>query len=743
MADAPETDAVPEDAQALLRRARVALRSGAVATAVPALEKAYALAAKAGDRALESEVLVDLARSLALRGKPDQALLCVDNALEAARAAGRPEVQAEACLLQSELLRGLGDGTGSKTHLVNASRLFDEATAAAQSARDGPRALELSARARLARDRLIETLAAGAPGGEPTLAERAAIETEARRKESERQRASALLEKLLQVACRILDDADPDAILATVLDGAIEITGAERGFVLLGPETPPEREPPGRELPTRELPGDLAVAVARNFDRAEVGRPEFKVSRTVIEKVLATGKPLVVHDASAHAELARQGSVRDQKLRSIVCVPFASSRAGGVHGALYLDNRFTDGAFAGTDLGALAAFAAHAAIAVENARLHQAARRERRALEASQARAEELAARLAAELSRTGDELGRVRARLDQTQSQLAERSRFGEIVGSSRSMQGLYRVLDKVKDGDVPLLVLGESGTGKELVARAIHFESQRRREPFISENCAAIPETLIESTLFGHEKGAFTGAAARRPGIFELAGAGTLFLDEIGELTAASQAKLLRVLQERVVRRVGGTEEISVTARVIAATNRDLALLVREGRFREDLYYRLKVLTVSVPPLRERPDDIPALLDTLFARVDGKASKKRGSPPIAKEALRALVDHSWPGNVRELENEVRRLHALEVERIGLADLSPEITGARAARPADASEATDTPVSLDEGERRVIVAALRATCGNKARAAELLAISRGTLWHRMRHHGLAAKDFS
>jgi DNA-binding NtrC family response regulator len=301
--------------------------------------------------------------------------------------------------------------------------------------------------------------------------------------------------------------------------------------------------------------------------------------------------------------------------------------------------------------------------------------------------------------------------------------------------MQPVYKLLDKLKDSDVPVLVRGESGTGKELVARALHFESRRAGEPFVSESCAAIPETLLESVLFGHEPGSFTGATDRRAGLFEQAGAGTLFLDEIGELTASCQAKLLRVLQARVVRRLGGRDEVEVRARVVCATHRDLEKMVKEGRFREDLYYRLNVVAIRLPPLRERREDIPLLVAKLLEK------NASGAPPrITPAAHRALVDHAWPGNVRELENEVRRLLALQGDPIDVADLSPSIAQSRAA---PAATAKLPPSTLEEAERRAILAALDAAGGSKGKAAEILGIARGSLWHKMKHHKIAEGESS
>jgi transcriptional regulator with GAF, ATPase, and Fis domain len=738
-----------DEGRTLLRRARAAMSQGAVDEALKDLEAAYELAVTAKDARLKAESLVELARGLKVKGTLDQAVLCLENAFEAAKEAGVPRIQAEAHLLDADLRKRLGDTTRARHRLEDAARLFDEAYAAARAAKDLEGALEIAERSRDVRDLLVK---ASAPGSADSVPERARAAEAARRDDSQRKHEKQLLETLFEVGRRLVEERDPDRVVAAVLDSAIEATGAERGFVLLSPE---ERDPADGDAVLederkRDLPGGLLVAAARNFDRAEVRRPEFKVSSTVIEKALAKGTPVLVRDAAEDAAFAERSSVVEHKLRSIACVPFKSLRPQGVRGALYLDNRFGEGAFAEADLPALSAFAAHAAVAVENARLHAQAARERRALEKARARAEDLAKRLEVELAKTGDELGKVQARLDETQNVLAARSSFGQIAGRSQAMQTVYKLLEKVKESDVPALVRGESGTGKELVARAIHFEGQRKKGPFVSENCSAIPETLLESTLFGHEPGSFTGATKRQAGLFELATGGTLFLDEVGELTASCQAKLLRVLEEKKVRRIGGSEAIPVDVRVICATHRDLEVMVREGKFREDLYFRLNVIAVRLPPLRERRDDIPLLLEKFFEKnlsQQGASSKAR-PPVLSPEAVRALLNYSWPGNVRELENEVKRLLALKGDRIAADDLSPEVlrgSSASSTLPhAPVSAGDDAPpVTLDEAERRAVLAALKAARSNKARAAEILAIPRTSLYHKLRHHKIADDELS
>ncbi len=308
------------------------------------------------------------------------------------------------------------------------------------------------------------------------------------------------------------------------------------------------------------------------------------------------------------------------------------------------------------------------------------------------------------------------------------EQGRFGRLVGRSAAMRRVYRVIEQAAPTSASVLISGESGTGKELVAQTIHDLSPRAGQPYVAINCAAIPETLLESEIFGHEKGAFTGAYDRRLGCFELAHRGTLLLDEIAEMAPAMQVKLLRVLQERRFRRLGGREEQAVDVRVIAATNSDPAEAVREGRLREDLYYRLNVFTIDLPPLRERLEDIPLLVQAFldeFNRLHGKAVKA-----VAPEALKALEGYTWPGNVRELRNVIERATILaEHEFIERRHLPPAVT-AGTAPPRTLAIAPGTTV--EEAERRLIFLTLEYTGQNKTRAAELLGISLKTLHNKL-----------
>ncbi len=316
-------------------------------------------------------------------------------------------------------------------------------------------------------------------------------------------------------------------------------------------------------------------------------------------------------------------------------------------------------------------------------------------------------------------------------------------LIGDSEAIREIARLVERCAPIDSTVLVTGESGTGKELVAEALHRLSPRRRGPFVAVNCATIEPALADSELFGHERGAFTGAVARRLGRLELADGGTLFLDEVGELPAEVQAKLLRALERRSFQRVGGADELTTDTRIVAATHRDLAALVREGRFREDLLYRMKVVEIDVPPLRERAGDIGPLaehfIEELRARIPTPARR------FADEAAARLARYRFPGNVRELRNIVERcLIFAEGVAIGVADLPGEIRGAAGAASNDASgpaatDADGTPATLEEVERRHVAAVLEATGGNKTRTAKLLGIDRATLYAKLKRHGIGS----
>ncbi len=327
-----------------------------------------------------------------------------------------------------------------------------------------------------------------------------------------------------------------------------------------------------------------------------------------------------------------------------------------------------------------------------------------------------------------------VRRALDRVQAGGEVADSPGEMVGQSAPMKDVYGMVSRVAPTSSTVLIRGESGTGKELVARAVHDQSKRKDKPFIKVVCAALPETLIESELFGYEKGAFTGAAASKPGRFELAEGGTIFLDEIGELTPAIQVKLLRVLQDRQFERVGGVSTQRADVRVLAATHRDLEALVKEGKFREDLFYRINVVPIRMPALRERPGDIPLLAEHFLRRF----RQEHGKPSVRLDgkAVDALATHSWPGNVRELQNVVERLVVLNQSGLILEQevrpcLAPRLGGS-------ASGPVALGASVAGAEKAAIEAALQSSGGNRTHAAKALGISRRTLHNKLNEYGIS-----
>jgi transcriptional regulator with GAF, ATPase, and Fis domain len=328
--------------------------------------------------------------------------------------------------------------------------------------------------------------------------------------------------------------------------------------------------------------------------------------------------------------------------------------------------------------------------------------------------------------------------------SQLKKKYRFENIIGDNEKMQRIFELIEKVADSDSTILILGESGTGKELIAKAIHYNSYRREGPFVPVNCAAIPSELLESELFGHEKGAFTNAIRTRIGRFELANGGTVFLDEIGDMSPILQSKLLRVLQERQFERIGGIKTIKTDIRVIAATHQDLKLAVEQKRFREDLYYRLNVIPIHVPPLREKKSDIPLLVHHFLDHFN--KSKKKKIKGMTNETLERLLQYDWPGNARELENTIERLVILlDNDVITPQDLPEKFQNLS---PGDFSKGVEIPeegISLDiavnEFEKKLILQALIKTGWVKNKAARLLNLNRTTLIEKIKRQNLQRTD--
>ncbi|MBK9388231.1 MAG: sigma-54-dependent Fis family transcriptional regulator [Planctomycetes bacterium] len=489
-------------------------------------------------------------------------------------------------------------------------------------------------------------------------------------------------------------------LLDAIVDAALGLLGAERGFVVL------------------EEGGALDVKCARTLDREPVRKPGTKISSSIVRLVIERRESLRVDDAGAEDALSAAGSVVELKLRSVLAVPLFGP--SGVRGCLYIDNRFARGSFDAADQSVLEAFADQAAIALTNAQLRAQARlAEQRLVAANED--------LRRELEVAERELTRVRASLEPAPERSALRHPYEEVVGQSEPVRRALHLLDRVMDGEFPVLLSGESGTGKELAARALHRYGPRAKGPFVALNCAAIPANLVESELFGFERGAFTGADRARAGAFESARGGVLFLDEVGELPLDVQAKLLRVLQDASFRPIGASHDRRADVRIVAATNRALADEVEAGRFRGDLYYRIRVVEVPLPALRERPEDIDQLVPVLLARAG------RPDLVLSAEAFAVLRAHPWPDNVRQLENEITRVAALSS---GSPVRAEELQLPAAARSAPAARGL-AGLSLEQIEERAIRETLELTRGSRTEAARLLGLPRRTFYSRLKKYGL------
>lgn len=344
---------------------------------------------------------------------------------------------------------------------------------------------------------------------------------------------------------------------------------------------------------------------------------------------------------------------------------------------------------------------------------------------------------LSEEAALFAEEWARSERRIDELRRQ--NRTRYTDIIGRSNTMLELFSLMDRIVRTDSTVYIHGENGTGKELVAREVHRSSRRADETFVVQNCSALNDNLLESELFGHKRGSFTGAVQDKPGLFTVADNGTFFLDEIGEMSPALQVKLLRVLQEGTFFPVGDTVGRKVDVRVICATNRDLAKMVAEGTFREDLFYRINVIAIAIPPLRERRDDIPLLVEFFFRRVVQRLGQPGGRKRLTPDALACIRDHDWPGNVRELENEIERLAVLAgplVTTIGAELLSPHIRMRPLNVVSNPTEGTSLPDALEQLERSMIYEHLKATRWNKTKAADTLGISRRNLIRKVEKYG-------
>lgn len=501
-----------------------------------------------------------------------------------------------------------------------------------------------------------------------------------RQRERNRRRVERL-ERMIDICRHWSQSQRTDELLQRIAEASTQLLAAERASIFLWDQA------------NRTLVGRPALGV----EDSELRLPD---DAGVVGQVVRTGEPRRVDRDEAQREVDRRV---DRQLgfqtRNLLCVPLRSPR-GDLFGAFEMLNKL-DGDFTDEDQTALTELAVHAAIALENTQQYE--------------------------------RLLRVQRQLT---DQAAERVRM---IGECSAIESLRATVARIADTDLALLILGENGTGKEVVAQLIHYLSHRRDQPLVAVNCAALTETLLESELFGHEKGAFTDAHAARPGKFELASGGTLFLDEIGELSPGGQAKLLRVLEEKVVVRVGGSQPIHTDARVIAATNQNLARMVRERRFREDLFFRLNVVTLDLPPLRERGEDVLLLAEHFLSEFSVKARRK--PPRLTAAARKRLLSHTWPGNIRELRNLMERLaYLVPGDTIEADDLSFILAPDPASTAIFALDQT-LNAATRRFQREYVTRQIAAAGSNMTAAAERLGLHRSNLYRKMRQLGMNPAD--
>ncbi|HTL48189.1 MAG TPA: nif-specific transcriptional activator NifA [Verrucomicrobiae bacterium] len=508
------------------------------------------------------------------------------------------------------------------------------------------------------------------------------------------------LTALHDVSQAVTSSLDLEQVMAKIMDILHEKMGMERGtLTLLDAKT-----------------GELMIEMAHGLEKQQIERGRYRIGEGITGKVVAAGEPIVVPNVGKEPLFLNRTGARDIERSNIsfICVPIKLDEK--TIGALSVDRLFTEDISFEEDVRFLAIISSMIAQAV---RIQQMVAKEKETLTTENLR----------------------------LKSELKKKFRPSNIIGESKRMADVYASIDLVSQSRATVLLRGESGTGKELVAHAVHYSSDRAEGPFVKVSCAALPDTLLESELFGYEKGAFTGATNSKKGRFELANGGTLFLDEIGDISASTQIKLLRVLQEREFERLGGTQTIRVDIRLIAATNKNLEKDVQAGNFRQDLYYRLNVIPIFMPALRERKEDIPMLVNHFLKKSSEDNGK--GVKYISNEAMDYLIHYAWPGNVRELENAVERAVVLCKSDTLTPDLfpipgtktNPVLVGMQSPEPfkdietlAKESSLTDAVTNL---EKRMIQDAMRQSSNNQRQAAKILGITERILGYKLKIYGL------
>jgi Nif-specific regulatory protein len=503
------------------------------------------------------------------------------------------------------------------------------------------------------------------------------------------ERRYSIVETLLNVTTSITSVLNLEEVLIKIVDAVIRITEGNRGVLML------------KDGKT----GELAPVIARSREGKSMSPESIDLSVSVVRKAAEEGEPVFVSNTSEEDDLKDQASIIGLNILTVICIPLKFEE--NLVGVIYSDSDSISERFSRSDLSLLNAFGAQAAVAIGNAKRH-------------------------GELESVSQTLETQNVSL---REELAGRYEFSGMIGRSRSMQQIFDVIRKVAPLSTTVLIQGETGTGKELIAKAIHYNGTRKARPIVSINCGALPRDILESELFGYKKGAFTGADQDRAGLFEAASGGTILLDEIGEMSMDLQVKLLRVLQEGEVRRLGEDFSRSVDVRVISATNRDLAAEVEAGNFRRDLFYRLNVVPIYIPPLRERQEDILPLAEHFLGKFSEEMKKSK--PALSREAKERLLQYEWMGNVRELENAIERALALAE---GKGVLESEQFDHLSKRPmvAGYDESEDSlKGTLFTCEKEIIRKMLITHSWNVSRTADSLKISRQQLYSKMRKYKL------
>jgi transcriptional regulator with GAF, ATPase, and Fis domain len=511
---------------------------------------------------------------------------------------------------------------------------------------------------------------------------------------------------LPEIGKALVAGTDIGKMLPLAMDKVIEQTGAERGMIVVY----------GNH-------DELLFETARALDRKDIEKPEFQVSKTIMQRVQASGKYEVIKNALEEDQLKGIVSIVRLQLLSVACAPLRDE--SGVFGIIYIDNRRQEARFDDSTGELLAEFADLISVAVRNALEHR--------------RLAERTRQLEFEAAQKDLKLNRQVERWRRLEAELTVSKGYGQIKGRSPAMMEVFKLIEKVAATNATVLILGETGTGKELIAREMHRRSLRRDQEFVTLNCSALAEQLLESELFGHEKGAFTGADKQKIGYFEYAGGGTIFLDEIGKISKAVQVKLLRVVQSGEFNRLGSEQVRKTDVRIIAAASPDLPELIKQDKFFPDLYFRLKVIEIRVPPLRERRIDILDIAGYFRERYARRYTKTVHN--FSPEACDLLVNYDWPGNVRELENTVERAVILTDDETIQAEDLPHELHPTPSPPAQVMDETNFAEAKKKWERDYICVRLKEANGNVAEAARRAGMFPSNFHQKMKQYGITRED--